>query len=108
LPQRDYDGNVYLENGGFWKKQGHIYNDPFYYIDYTLAQICAFQFWKRSRDNHQEAWSNYVNLCKLGGSMSFLQLVEAAQLISPFEEGCVQSVVGEIEKWLNAVDDKRL
>lgn len=108
LPHRDYDGNRYLENGGFWQKQGHIYNDPFYYIDYTLAQICAFQFWKRSRDNHQKAWEDYVNLCKLGGSMSFLKLVEAAHLLSPFEDGCVESVVGEIEKWLNAVDDKKL
>ncbi len=108
LPHRDYDGNGYLENGGFWQKQGHIYNDPFYYIDYTLAQVCAFQFWKRDRDNHEEAWTDYVNLCKLGGSMSFIKLVEAAHLLSPFEDGCVESVVGEIEKWLNSVDDKKL
>ncbi|WP_342430410.1 M3 family oligoendopeptidase [Neobacillus sp. FSL H8-0543] len=108
LPHKDYDGNVYLENGGFWQRQGHIYNSPFYYIDYTLAQICAFQFWKRSRENHEEAWADYVNLCKLGGSMSFTKLVEAANLISPFKEGCVESVVGEIEAWLNTVEDQKL
>ncbi|WP_026566274.1 M3 family oligoendopeptidase [Bacillus sp. UNC41MFS5] len=108
LPHKDYDGNEYLENGGFWQRQGHIYNSPFYYIDYTLAQICAFQFWKRSRDNQEEAWADYVKLCKLGGSMSFTKLVEAANLISPFEAGCVESVVGVIENWLNSVDDKNL
>ncbi|MEH7156166.1 M3 family oligoendopeptidase [Neobacillus drentensis] len=108
LPHKDYDGNVYLENGGFWQRQGHIYNSPFYYIDYTLAQICAFQFWKRSRENQEEAWADYVKLCKLGGSMSFTKLVEAANLISPFETGCVESVVGVIEDWLNSVDDKNL
>jgi M3 family oligoendopeptidase len=108
LPHRDYDGNEYLENGCFWQKQGHIFNDPFYYIDYTLAQICAFQFWKRSRENHREAWKDYMDLCKLGGSMSFLKLVEAAHLLSPFEDGCVESVVGEIETWLNSVEDKSL
>ncbi|MCH6265689.1 MULTISPECIES: M3 family oligoendopeptidase [Neobacillus] len=108
LPHKNYDGNEYLENGGFWQRQGHIYNSPFYYIDYTLAQICAFQFWKRSRENHQEAWADYVKLCKLGGSMSFTKLVEAANLISPFKTGCVESVVGEIENWLNSVDDKKL
>jgi M3 family oligoendopeptidase len=108
LPHRDYDGNEYLENGCFWQKQGHIFNDPFYYIDYTLAQICAFQFWKRSRENHQEAWKDYLDLCKLGGSLSFLKLVEAAHLVSPFEDGCVESVVGEIETWLNSVVDKSL
>lgn len=108
LPHKDYDGNKYLENGGFWQRQSHIYNSPFYYIDYTLAQICAFQFWKRSRENQEEAWADYVNLCKLGGSMSFTKLVEAANLISPFEAGCVESVVGVIENWLNSVDDKKL
>ena len=108
LPHKDYDGNEYLENGCFWQRQSHIYNSPFYYIDYTLAQICAFQFWKRSRENQEEAWNDYVNLCKLGGSMSFTKLVEAANLISPFENGCVESVVGEIENWLNSIEDKKL
>lgn len=108
LPHKDYDGNEYLEKGGFWQRQAHIYNSPFYYIDYTLAQICAFQFWKRSRENQEEAWADYVKLCKLGGSMSFTKLVKAANLISPFEDGCVESVVGVIENWLNSVDDKNL
>ncbi|MGG1678922.1 M3 family oligoendopeptidase [Neobacillus sp. NRS-1170] len=107
-PHKDYDGQEYLEKGGFWQRQSHIYNSPFYYIDYTLAQICAFQFWKRSRENQEEAWEDYVNLCKLGGSMSFTKLVEAAHLISPFENGCVESVVSEIEKWLNSIEDKKL
>ncbi|MEH7177372.1 M3 family oligoendopeptidase [Neobacillus vireti] len=108
LPHKEYDGNTYLENGGFWQRQGHIFNSPFYYIDYTLAQICAFQFWKRSRENQEEAWDDYVSLCKLGGSMSFTKLVKEANLISPFEDGCVQSVVGEIEAWLNSVEDQKL
>lgn len=108
LPHKDYDGNDYLENGGFWQKQGHIYNSPFYYIDYTLAQICAFQFWKRSRENQQAAWQDYLKLCKLGGSMSFTKLVEAANLISPFNDGCIESVIGVIDNWLESVDDQKL
>ena len=108
LPHKDYDGNEYLENGGFWQRQAHIYNSPFYYIDYTLAQICAFQFWKRSRENQEEAWKDYLKLCQLGGSKPFTGLVKEAGLISPFEEGCVESVIGEIENWLNSVNDKGL
>ncbi|MFX3672936.1 MAG: M3 family oligoendopeptidase [Paenisporosarcina sp.] len=107
-PHRDYDGNSYLEAGGFWHRQGHIYNSPFYYIDYTLAQICAFQFWKRSREDQESAWKDYLHLCQLGGSKSFTKLVAEANLISPFEEGCVESVIGTIEEWLNSVDDKNL
>lgn len=108
LPHRDYDGNSYLEQGGFWHKQSHIFRTPFYYIDYTLAQLCAFQFWKRSNENFEEAWSDYLQLCKAGGSKSFVELVELAGLISPFQDGCVSSVIGEIESWLDSIDDKAL
>ncbi|MBB4824213.1 M3 family oligoendopeptidase [Sporosarcina luteola] len=108
LPKRNYDGNSYLEAGGVWQRQSHIYEVPFYYIDYTLAQICAFQFWKRSLENREEAWNDYIHLCRLGGSKPFTELVREANLISPFEDGCVQSVVGAIESWLNSVDDKSL
>ncbi|MFS0861819.1 M3 family oligoendopeptidase [Fredinandcohnia sp. 179-A 10B2 NHS] len=108
MPNKDYDGNEYLEQGGFWQRQSHIYTTAFYYIDYTLAQICAFQFWKKSREDHDTAWADYVHLCKQGGSKPFTELVQVANLLSPFEEGTVQSVVGEIESWLNSVDDKQL
>ncbi|SFS61761.1 M3 family oligoendopeptidase [Paenibacillus sp. 453mf] len=108
LPHRNYENNSYLEQGGFWHKQGHIFSSPFYYIDYTLAQICAFQFWKRSREDYAAAWSDYLNLCRQGGSKSFTELVATAGLISPFEEGCVTSVIGTIEEWLDNVDDTAL
>lgn len=108
LPHRDYDGHEYLQSGAMWQRQGHIYASPFYYIDYTLAQICAFQFWKRSRENFEDAWKDYVHLCGLGGSLSFTKLVKEAGLISPFENGCVESVIGTIEDYLNSVDDQKL
>lgn len=108
LPHRNYENNSYLEQGGFWHKQGHIFGSPFYYIDYTLAQICAFQFWKRSREDYAAAWADYLNLCRQGGSKSFTELVAIAGLISPFEEGCVTSVIGTIEEWLDSVDDTAL
>jgi M3 family oligoendopeptidase len=108
MPGRDYDGNSYLEGGGFWQRQGHIYRSPFYYIDYTLAQICALQYWKLSQEHSKAAWNSYLDLCKQGGSKSFTDLVKFAGLRSPFEEGCVESVVGEIESYLNGVNDKAL
>lgn len=105
LPHRDYDGHEFLEKGGFWQKQSHIFAMPFYYIDYTLAQICAFQFWKKDQESHRQAWSDYVRLCNAGGSRSFLELVKLANLRSPFEDGCVASVVDVITEWLDSVDD---
>jgi len=108
LPHLNYEGNDYLLNGGFWQQQAHIFRTPFYYIDYTLAQVCAFQFWKKSQENFADAWKDYIHLCKLGGSQSFTELVAEANLISPFEDGCVASVIGVIESWLDSVDDKVL
>lgn len=108
LPHRNYDENDFLERGGYWFQQGHIFRTPFYYIDYTLAQICAFQFWKKMHENREAAWGDYLHLCNLGGSKSFTALVEEANLISPFADGCVASVIGDIENWLNSVDDTQL
>ena len=105
LPHRDYDNNEHLEQGKYWQRQSHIFSSPFYYIDYTLAQICAFQFWKKDRENHEQAWEDYIRLCKAGGSQSFVELVKLANLQSPFEDGCVKSVVGVIKSWLDQVDD---
>ncbi|UZJ79093.1 M3 family oligoendopeptidase [Fictibacillus sp. KU28468] len=107
LPHRDFDGIEFLEEGGFWQMQTHIYRTPFYYIDYTLAQVCALQFWKRSRENHKAAWQDYLELCGRGGSLPFTELVNIAGLVSPFEEGCVKSVMDEIGKWEAQIDDTK-
>jgi oligoendopeptidase F len=101
LPHRDYAGNAYLEGGGFWQKQSHIFMAPFYYIDYTLAQVCAFQFWLRDQEDHADAWSDYVRLCEAGGSAPFLELVELANLKSPFQEGGVEEVAKAVTAWLD-------
>ena len=42
MPWRDYDGQPFLEQGGFWMQKQHIFMYPFYYIDYALAQMGAF------------------------------------------------------------------
>ena len=101
LPQRDYDNMVFAKDGGIWQGQLHIYQMPFYYIDYTLAQTCAFQFWIKSEQNKDQAWKNYMNLCKAGGSLSFTKLIDLAQLDSPFKDGCLENVVDYVEDWLN-------
>ncbi|WCK54429.1 M3 family oligoendopeptidase [Aneurinibacillus sp. Ricciae_BoGa-3] len=108
LPHRNYAENDYLERGGFWHQQGHIFSSPFYYIDYTLAQICALQFWQKSQENRESAWEDYVRLCEKGGSLSFTELVKVAGLVSPFEDGCINEVVKGTESWLDKVEDASL
>lgn len=107
LPHRNYADNEYLENGGYWHQQGHIFENPFYYIDYCFAQICAFQFWIKSNKDRKSAWTDYLRLCKAGGSKSFLGLVELANLMSPFETECIKSVINPIEEWIENADDTK-
>ncbi len=107
-PFTDYADNDYLNRGGFWIKQGHIFASPFYYIDYTLAQVCALQFWVKSNKDRKNAWNDYLRLCKAGGSLPFLELLKLANLKNPFESGCIASVTPECEKWLDSVEDEKL
>lgn len=108
LPDRDYSENDYLNRGNVWVRQAHIYNSPFYYIDYTLAQICAFQFWKRTQVDHDEnAWQDYLNICSCGGSKSFLEVVELAHLNSPFKAGALKDTLDSISHYLDNVDDSK-
>nr|WP_314466054.1 M3 family oligoendopeptidase [uncultured Clostridium sp.] len=97
-PHLDYTGFPYFEKGGFWQKQPHIYDDPFYYIDYCIAQICAFQFKIRMDENYQKAWNSYLKLCTLSASDFFTNMLKEAGLDSPFEDGCVKRIVEKLER----------
>jgi M3 family oligoendopeptidase len=107
LPYRDFSGNAYLEEGGFWQCQRHIYESPFYYIDYTLAQVCSFQYWARFREDRDSAWSDYLKLCKAGGSAAFLELVRIGGLESPFEPGVLEKTVQPVKEWLSRTDPSK-
>jgi M3 family oligoendopeptidase len=100
MPWTDHGDLAYLAKGGRWQAKPHIYNSPFYYIDYTLAQCCAMQFWSRARHDPAGALNAYVGLCDLGGSAPFQELVRAAGLISPFADGALAEVVREAEGFL--------
>lgn len=105
LPFRDYEENDFLNRGGYWFRQAHIFSSPFYYIDYTLAQVCAFQFWIKDRENHEKSWEDYIKLCKAGGSLPFLELVKLGNLDNPFVDGTIKRVVEPLKDWLDTVDD---
>jgi M3 family oligoendopeptidase len=92
MPWRRYDGIEHLESGGYWQMQRHIYQMPFYYIDYTLALCCALQFWAKSLDDYDRALTDYRDLCGRGGRLPFQSLVRSAGLRSPFEAGVLHGV----------------
>lgn len=107
-PYKDYADNEFLDNGTLWFKQGHIFFEPFYYIDYTLAQICAYQFWTKFKNDRKKAWNDYMNICRVGGSQSFLEILKTGNLQSPFEEATIKSVSAQIKSYLDSIDDTKL
>ena len=100
LPHKKYDYCPTLAKGRWWLRQGHVFGSPFYYIDYTLAQVVAFQFLAEDLKNHEKAWKKYVKLCKLGGKFPFTELLEKADLRNPFEPGTVKKNITPLLKVL--------
>lgn len=100
LPHLDYSDHPFLGQGTYWQSQLHIFGMPFYYIDYCLAQICAFQFWLKDQENHETAWADYVRLCQAGGSKGFLELVQLAGLDNPFEDGVMEKIAAKVTERL--------
>ena len=87
-----------------WQRQSHIYNTPFYYIDYCLAQTVALEFWAKIQKDPQAAFQDYLRYTRLGGSQPFTELLQSAGLESPFQEHCLQSICQEAFRFLEAYD----
>lgn len=93
MPWRSYDADDFFDRGGYWYHKLHIFLYPFYYINYTLTTMGAMEFKKKDAEDHENAWKDYINLCKCGGSMSYLDTLRHANLMNPFEEGSVERAV---------------
>ena len=102
MPWRDYDGEPFLEEGGFWMQKQHIFLYPFYYIEYALARMCAFQYYGRARTDRPGAWADYLRLCRAGGTKGYFELLREGNLLNPFQNGAVaasvQHVIEEIKE----------
>ena len=90
--------------GESWQRQMHIYQSPFYYIDYCLAQTVSLQFWAMLQKDRAEAWSHYMAYTLQGGSRVFTELLKNAGLTSPFEESCLRGVCETAKQWLDNYD----
>ncbi len=100
LPWRTYEDMPEGSEGRVWQFQSHIYRTPFYYIDYALAQICALQFWVKSRENKEEAMKDYLHICEIGGSKTFLDIVKSGNLQSPFASNTIQDIIQVAREWI--------
>ena len=101
-PHISMEGIPYLEEGARWQYQMHIYETPFYYIDYCLAQTAAFCFLLASQENYDDAFARYLRFSRQGGEKVWTDLLKEAGFDSPFEPGALKTlaerVAGLLEK----------
>ena len=85
-----------------WQRQLHLFEVPFYYIEYGIAQLGAIGLWKQFKENKEQAVQNYINALSLGGTRTLPELYQAAGLqfnLSPdYISELMLFVHGEMEK----------
>ncbi|MGM9615409.1 MAG: M3 family oligoendopeptidase [Oscillospiraceae bacterium] len=105
MPWIRLDGEIpFFSDGRYWQRQIHIYQAPFYYIDYCLAQTMALYFWAEMQKDLSAAWERYYRYTKLAGTLTFTELLEQSGLPSPFDEGTLRGVCEEAAQWLDGCD----
>ena len=105
MPWRSYDGNAFLEGGGFWMQKQHIFLYPFYYIDYAMAQLDAFALY-RMKTEGGDAWNSYLKLCGMGGKYGYFETLERAGLPNPLEPETVKTIAEFAEEHAEQLKSK--
>ena len=100
MPYASVQGLPFFEEGRYWQRQAHIFESPFYYIDYCLAQFTAFQFLALAEQDYDDAFDRYMRFLSQGGSKPFTELLESVGLKSPFEEESFVMIVDIVTKLL--------
>lgn len=100
LPHMTTEGIPALQDGRRWQRQAHIFESPFYYIDYCFAQFTALQFLALSQKDYKDAFAKYIKFLNFGGTKPFTELLSECGLLSPFEEESFKLVVASCEKIL--------
>lgn len=108
LPHLRFGDDPFFGKGGTWQRQLHIYEYPFYYIDYCLAQTCALEFWSLSLKDRGAAWQKYLRYSGFAGTKTFSGLLEAAGLHSPLKSGTLDEIAAAAKEWFDHFDESVL
>jgi M3 family oligoendopeptidase len=103
-PWLDFADLPFYGRGAGWQRQLHIYELPFYYLDYCLAQSVALQFFALHLANPADAWTRYEKLVEAAGSQTYPQLIATAGLQNPFNEGTMAHIAQETGDWIRRQD----
>ena len=87
-----------------WQKQLHLYQVPFYYIEYGFAQLGAIAVWKNYKENPEQGLKGYMNALKLGYTKSIPEVYEAAGIRFDFSREYIRELVAFVRGELEALD----
>ncbi len=97
-PYVDMSDVPYINIGGRWQYQKHIYEVPFYYIDYCLSTCLALQFGELAAVDYADALNRYLGLVEAGGTKTIDVLAQEAGLKSPFDGSALKELCAAVEK----------
>ena len=100
-PNLNADEIEHYCKGTRWQFQLHIFEYPFYYIDYCLAQTMSLEFYVMMNENREKAWETYLKLVSYAGTLPFPELVEKCGMKSPLKQGTLKEIALGLEKILS-------
>ena len=108
VPHKCYQEYDFLEGGAFWERQHHVFENPLYYLDYTIAQVVSLEFFSESVKDHKKAFEKYIAFDRLGGKYSFRKLLEKAGIANPFDGDTLKNVAEDVMSYLSKFNPNEL
>lgn len=87
-----------------WQKQLHIFEVPFYYIEYGMAQLGAIAVWKNYKENPERGLQQYLAALKLGYTKTIKEIYETAGIKFDFSAGYVKELAGFVKAELDKLN----
>ena len=98
----DWSGlEIYQKN--IWQKQLHLFEVPFYYIEYGIAQLGAIGLWMQFKKSKEQALDHYIKALSLGGTKTLPELYEAAGLKFDFSGSYIKELMDFVENELKSL-----
>lgn len=89
-----------------WQRQLHLFEVPFYYIEYGIAQLGAIGLWQQYKKDPGQAINNYISALDLGGTRTLPELFQAAGLKFDFSPAYISGLMGFVKRELDQVQGK--
>ena len=92
------------EFGNIWQKQLHVFELPFYYIEYGIAQLGAIAIWKNYKENPEKALQQYLDALKLGYTKPMNEIYETAGIKFDFSSSYIKELAAFVKDELDKLD----